>query len=91
MKFGFFIAGNSLWQGLGLPPFFLPLLGVFIAAIVITIYAFRAGPLNKAIKIVGFDSGYQNVWLEFKRADYRDLVMEENSMHAELVAWIVKG
>jgi hypothetical protein len=43
------------------------------------------------VKIIGFDSGFMNIWLKFARDDYREQFMEENEMHAELVKWITKA
>ena len=91
LLFALLITGNNLWIGRPIPPYFYLIGGVFLIAITITIFALRAGPLNNAVKIIGFDTGYQYVWLKFKRADYRNTVVEENPMHTELVKWIMKG
>ena len=91
LLFALLIAGSNLWIGRPLHPYFFLTVGAFLIAIVVTIVAFRSGPLNNAVKIIGFDTGYQNVWLKFKRTDYRDVVMEENPMHTELVEWVVHG
>ncbi|MFW9847831.1 MAG: hypothetical protein ACFFF4_01760 [Candidatus Thorarchaeota archaeon] len=89
--FSLFSIGGDLWMGM--PPDVIPLMiiGVFPLSLLITIFAFRAGPLASSVKIIGFDSGFQNVWLQFKRDDYREAFMEENAMNAELVSWIVRS
>ena len=91
LLFALLIAGSNLWIGRPIHPYFFLILGAFLIAIAVTIIAFRAGPLNNAVKIIGFDTGYQYVWLKFKRADYRNIVVEENPMHTELVAWVMRG
>ncbi len=89
--FALFIIGGSLWGGynVGLIPYLTVL--VFFLSLFITIFSFRGGPLANAVKIIGFDGGLQNVWLQIKRSDYRELLVEENAMHAELVSWIIKS
>jgi len=89
--FAAFGIGNSLWSGrdVGIIPY-LAVLAFFIS-LVITIISFRAGPLAAAVKIVGFDGGLQNIWLQLKRSDYRDVFVEENAMYAELVSWITRS
>ncbi|MHA1637432.1 MAG: hypothetical protein ACTSUB_05400 [Candidatus Thorarchaeota archaeon] len=91
LLFALLIAGSNLWIGRPIPPYFYSIVGIFLIAIVVTILAFRSGPLNNAVKIIGFDTGCQYVWLKFKRADYRNIVVEENPMHTELVAWVMRG
>lgn len=91
LLFALLIAGSNLWIGRPIHPYFFLIVGAFLIAIAVTIIVFRAGPLNNAVKIIGFDTGYQYVWLKFKRADYRNIVLEENLMHTELVEWIIRG
>ncbi len=86
-----FFTGNHLWNGLSIDPIPLIVMSVFPISLLITKAAFRGGPLASSVKIVGFDSGYQSIWLQFSRRDYLDAFMEENAMNAELVKWIVKS
>ncbi|MHA2071006.1 MAG: hypothetical protein ACW985_04410 [Candidatus Thorarchaeota archaeon] len=51
----------------------------------------RPGPVEDAIKIIGFDGGFQHIWIQFKRTQYRDEFMKENAMTAELVKWIQRA
>ncbi|MHA2423242.1 MAG: hypothetical protein ACXAEF_00510 [Candidatus Thorarchaeota archaeon] len=89
--FSLFTIGGDLWIGRTLNPISVAILALFPLSLVVTILAFRAGPLAASVKIVGFDSGLQNVWLQFKREDYREAFMEENAMTAELVSWIMRS
>ncbi|MDF1538307.1 MAG: hypothetical protein P1Q69_05345 [Candidatus Thorarchaeota archaeon] len=89
--FALFTIGGSIWGGydVGIIPYLTVL--VFFISLAITTVSFRGGPLANAVKIVGFDGGIQNIWLQLKRRDYREILVEENAMHAELVSWIVKS
>ena len=89
--FALFAIGGDLWIGRALNPVSLAILVLFPLSLLVTILAFRAGPLAGAVKVMGFDSGFQNVWFQFKREDYRDAFMEENAMTAELVSWIIRA
>ncbi len=89
--FASLIIGNRLWIGLPVDPILYLVLLSLPVSILVTIFAFRSGPLASSVKIIGFDSGLMNIWLEFTRSDYRTAFMEENSMTAELVKWIVKS
>lgn len=85
------IIGNRLWIGLPVDPFLYIIVLSLPVSLLVTIFAFRSGPLASSVRIIGFDSGLMNIWLQFSRVDYRDAFMELNSMHAELVRWIVKS
>ncbi len=89
--FALFVIGSDLWIGRELDPLPLSILVIFPISLLVTIIAFRAGPLAASVRIVGFDSHLQNVWLNFRRSDYRDAFMEENTMNAELVRWIIRS
>ncbi|MFW9932744.1 MAG: hypothetical protein ACFFDR_08810, partial [Candidatus Thorarchaeota archaeon] len=89
--FASLMIGNRLWIGLPVDPVLYLVVLSLPLSILATIFAFRSGPLASSVRIIGFDSGLMNVWLEFARPDYRDAFMEENSMNAELVQWIVKS
>jgi hypothetical protein len=86
-----FFTGNHWWNGLSVDLIPLMVMSVFLISLLITKAAFRSGPLASSIKIIGFDSGYQNIWLQFSRQDYLNAFMKENAMTAELVRWIVKS
>jgi len=89
--FTFLSIGNHLWIGIPVDTFSYVGLFLLPISILASIIAFRSGPLAQSVKIIGFDSGLMNIWLEFSRADYREQFMEENAMHAELVKWITKA
>ena len=88
MFLGVFFLGNYLWLGKGLHPSGLPMLFFFPFALLVTLFAFRSTPIESAIRIVGFDAALQNVLVDFKNSDYRDLFLQENPMNSELVKWI---
>ena len=69
-------------------PFFF--IGLFGFALLLSKVAFSPNVLEKAVRILGFDPGMQNVLLAFKRSDYRDQFLNENQMTAELVTWILR-
>ena len=56
----------------------------------LTWIAFRPNALQRAVKIIGFDPGMQNILLVFKDEMYRETVIQDNPMASELVSWIVK-
>lgn len=91
LLFALLITGGNIWNGRPIDPYFFAIVGIFFIAIGFTIYAFRAAPLQSAIKIVGFDMGLQTIWIQFKLSEYRDAFIKENQMHAELVQWIIRG
>lgn len=88
LLFALFEIGGTFWLGRMPTILSITMVPVFFIALVITIVAFRAGPLRNAIRIVGFDAGIQNVWLAFKRSDYREAFIEANPIYAEEVRWI---
>jgi hypothetical protein len=57
----------------------------------LTTIAFQPNALAKAVNIVGFDLGMQNVMIAFKSPKYQNEFMEANQMTAELVSWILKA
>ena len=89
--FGLLIIGDSISRALPLSfwPFLYMLL--FAIAILSTKVAFRPNALERAVKIIGFDPGMQNVLILLKRADYRKQFLLENQMNAELVTWILRA
>ncbi len=69
-------------------PLVIVLLGV---SMILAILIFRPSELEMYVKIIGFDLGITCVWLRLRNPEYRDVFMEENLMHAELVNWIRRG
>jgi hypothetical protein len=90
LLFGFMSAGSDLWAGRPINPIFFGLVFFFIIVLIVTSQTFRPGKLESAVKILGFDLGFKNMWLQFKSSGYRDRFMQENPMKAELVSWITK-
>ncbi len=66
-------------------------IGLFGVAILLTVMAFRPNAIEKAVTIIGFDPGMQNILLSFKRSDYREQFIDANQMTSELVSWIVRA
>ncbi len=89
--FAMLIIGGNIWAGHIPDAIPVAVVGTFFLAMFITVWAFRAGPLAQSVKVIGFDLGEQNVWLQMKLDEYREAFMEENAMNAELVKWIVKA
>jgi hypothetical protein len=77
----------------GQPLNFWPFLfiGLFVVSMGLTTIAFQPNALAKAVNIVGFDLGMQNVMIAFKSPKYQNEFMEANQMTAELVSWILKA
>jgi len=91
LLFALFEIGGTFWLGRMPTILSMAMIPVFFFALGITIMAFRAGSLRNAIRVVGFVTGIQNVWLAFKRADYRQAFIEANPIHVEEVRWIVRS
>jgi lipid-A-disaccharide synthase-like uncharacterized protein len=83
--------GNDFWSRGRLSPWMFFAAAIFGAFLVLTYALFRPGPIEDAIKIIGFDGGFHYIWIQFKRTRYRDEFMKENAMTAELVKWIQKA
>ena len=90
LVFAVMIAGGDIWSGRPVNNVFYLVVSLFLVVVGLSIATFKSGPLESSIKVIGFDLGFQNMWLQFKRADYRDRFLEENAMRAELVRWITK-
>ena len=89
--FGLLMSGDLLWRG-QLPGFWLfIILSIFAIFLALTYVLFQPGPIESAVRVIGFDASLRNVWFEFKNPEYREAFMRENEMHAELVRWIMKG
>lgn len=88
--FGLMFLGDSFYRGRPIPFWSLAFSAFFAGSLFLTWIAFRPNALQKAVKIIGFDAGFQNVLIAFKDKSYRDLIIKENPMSSELVSWIVK-
>jgi hypothetical protein len=91
LLFGLLAAGGDLWLRRSISPWVPPVFALAILSFLLTYLAFRPGPLESSVKVVGFDAGIQNVWLDFKNAEYRDRFLKENPMNAEAISWIIKS
>ncbi len=91
LVFGLLFIGDSFWRGrpMSIWPFLI--IGLFGLAMILTKVAFMPNAVAKAVRIVGFDAGMQNVLIAFKSPMYRNEFMQENQMTAELVSWILKA
>lgn len=89
--FSLLYLGDLLWRGRPLTFWPFLFIGLFALAMVLSALAFMPNALAKAVRIVGFDVGMQNVLIAFKDARYRDEFMRENQMTAELITWIMKA
>lgn len=91
LVFGLLFIGDSFWRGrpMSIWPFLI--IGLFGLAMILTKVAFMPNAVAKAVRIVGFDAGMQNVLIAFKSPMYRNEFMKENQMTAELVSWILKA
>ena len=91
LLFGLLIIGDSISRGLPISILPILIIGLFALAMVLSKVAFMPNAVAKAVRIVGFDAGMQNVLIAFKSQTYRDDFMQENQMTAELVRWILKA
>jgi hypothetical protein len=88
--FSFLIIGDSISRASPIPFWSFLNIGFFGIALLLTAVAFSPNALEKAVNIVGYDPGMQNVLIAFKRPDYREQFINENQMTAELVTWIIR-
>jgi len=91
MFFGLLFLGDSISRGRAISPWVTIFTTIFAISMIMTAIAFRPNALARAVKIIGFDVGMQNILLAFKSDSYRDEFIKENSMHSELVRWILKA
>jgi hypothetical protein len=89
--FSLLFIGDRIWRANPIPIWTFLIIGLFGVAMLFTFVAFGPNVIEKAVKIVGFDSGMQNVLLAFARSDYREQFMAENQMTAELISWIMRS
>ena len=89
--FGLIFIGDALWREK--PIGFVPLgfAFFFAAAMVASYFAFRPNALERAVRLVGFDSGIQNVLFLFENDWYRDEFVKENPMTSDLISWVVRN
>lgn len=88
--FGLMFLGDSFYRGRPIPFWSVAFFVFFASTMLLTWVAFRPNALQRAVKIVGFDPGMQNILLVFKDKSYRETVIRDNPMATELVSWIVK-
>jgi hypothetical protein len=91
VAFSLLIIGDAISRARPTPFWAFFYIGFFGIALLLSVVAFSPNALEKAVSIVGFDPGMQNVLLAFKRSDYREHFMNENQMSAELVTWIMRS
>ncbi|MFX0107480.1 MAG: hypothetical protein ACFE7R_04285 [Candidatus Hodarchaeota archaeon] len=91
MVFGLLALGDNLWRGDTIDSWIPLSIIIFAAFLILTYIVYLPGPVESAVKIIGFDGRLLNVWLQFKNSDYREAFMKENAMNAELVKWIMKA
>ena len=88
--FGLLFLGDSFHRGRPIP-FWTVAFSVFFAfSMFLTWIAFRPNALQRAVQIIGYDPGVQNILLVFKDESYRNAVIQDNPMTTELVSWIIK-
>ncbi|MHA2313527.1 MAG: hypothetical protein ACXADF_18785 [Candidatus Thorarchaeota archaeon] len=83
--------GDEMWRGVSVGPWIFFAVGIFGSFLIITYALFRPGPVEDAVKIIGFDGGLRHVWIQFKQAEYRDEFLKTNAMTAELVKWVQRA
>jgi len=94
MAFVFFsllVIGDSISRARTIPFWAFLYIGLLGTALLLTALAFRPNVLERAVRIVGFDLGMQNVLIAFNNPRYRDEFMNQNQMTAELVTWIMRS
>ena len=90
LLFGLMFLGDSFYRGRPIPFWSMVFSAFFAISMILTWIAFRPNALQRAVQIVGFDPGMQNILLVFKDKSYRESVIKDNPMTTELVSWIVK-
>ena len=89
--FAFFSLGTSLWLGLPIAQWVVITFALFLISLIATSLTFRPNEFQSHVRLVGFDTGLQYVWFEFKNESYREEFLKENPMSAELISWVVRG
>lgn len=90
LAFALMIIGGDLWQGQASSVWVYAVVTLAVTSFIITVVAFRPRPIEAAVRIVGFDAGLQNIWLDFTNKNYQDEFLKENPIYAELVSWIIR-
>lgn len=90
LAFALMIVGGNLWQGQASSVWAYAVIALAVTSFIITVVAFRPRPIEAAVRIVGFDAGLQNIWLDFTNKNYQDAFMKENPIYAEMVSWIIR-
>ena len=90
LAFALMIIGGDLWQGQASSFWVYAVVTLAVASFIITVVAFRPRPIEAAVRIVGFDPGLQNIWLDFANRSYQDAFLNENPIYSELVSWIIR-
>lgn len=88
--FALMFAGSDYWAGRPVSPWVYSYIIILILSLILGYIAFKPSPLEASIKIIGFDFEMQHVWIKLKNHEYRNQLMSENPMAAELVNWVVK-
>ncbi|MFW9806911.1 MAG: hypothetical protein ACFFFK_09300 [Candidatus Thorarchaeota archaeon] len=89
--FSLLMIGDRISRSHPIPTWSFFYIGFFGFALLLTRIAFRPNALERAVSIIGFDPGMQNVLLKFKRPEYQEEFLNENQMTAELVTWIMRS
>lgn len=88
--FALIYAGADYWVGRPVSPWVFSYLIILSLSLLFVYLAFRPSALEASFKIIGFDFDLQYVWFAMSNSMYRDQFVQENSLDAELVSWIVK-
>jgi len=89
--FSLLIIGDGISRARPIPLWSFLYICLFGVGLLLSVIAFSPNALEKAVDIIGYDSGMQTVLISFKRPDYRDQFMNENQLNAELVTWIMRS
>jgi len=88
--FGLMFLGDALNRGRPVP-FWSVVFAIFFGlSMFLSWFAFRPNALERAVQILGYDPGMQNILIVFRSQMYRETVIKDNPMCSELVSWIVK-
>jgi hypothetical protein len=91
LVFAVMIIGSDLRHGRPLTVWTALFFTFVGATMALTFVAFRPYGIEAAFKIVGFDYDFRHVWFQLQNPIYRNALLQENAMNAELVTWIARG
>jgi hypothetical protein len=91
MAFSLMVIGDAISRGHTIASWAFIFIEFFVLSMIASAIAFRPNKLLKAVQIIGFDAGMQNVLLAFSKPSYREAFMKENPMNSDLVSWILKA